>query len=256
MGNEGCDYDFRKRCMGRREAKFMRMSSSDNYGLPKSFGTSFPLEDDVPLLGRGSGNHTSLPPPPPIILPDPQARRLEKFKITQSLLASKHKDAKFIYAHVLDMKLHIDRLAMLGFVFPRKLAIELVLQSVPKSYSKFIKDYYVTDHDMTLINLTYMLIAAESAMIWRNGQANLIARSTSQADMEIPEMITYPKGKELAMVKSFDRKRKANSETVPCVIPNELVCFYCQGKGHWKRSFPNYLRTLIKLYGSCKRKEA
>ena len=29
------------------------------------------------------------------------------------------------------------------------------------------------DHDVTLIDLTYMLIAAESAMIWRAGRANL-----------------------------------------------------------------------------------
>ncbi|KAL7598045.1 hypothetical protein Lser_V15G25299 [Lactuca serriola] len=162
------------------------MSSSDNYGLPKSFGTSFPLEDDVPRLDRGSGNHTSLPPPPLIILPDPKAQRLEKFKITQSLLASKQKDGKSICTHVLDMKLHINRLGMLGVVFPRNLAIDLVLQSLHESYSEFVKEYYVTDHDITLIDLTYLLIVAESAMIWRNGQANLIGRSTSQTNMDIP----------------------------------------------------------------------
>ena len=69
-------------------------------------------------------------------------------------------------------------------------------------------------------------------------------------DMDIPEMIPSPKGKELAMVKSFDHKRKANSETIPCAIPNEPMCFYCQGKGHLKRISPDYLRTLIKLCGS------
>ena len=59
------------------------MSGSDNYDHPKSLGTSFPNEDDVQRLGHG--NHTSLPPPPPIILPDPQTQRLEKFKVTQAL---------------------------------------------------------------------------------------------------------------------------------------------------------------------------
>ncbi|KAL7616184.1 hypothetical protein Lser_V15G04109 [Lactuca serriola] len=130
----------------------------------------------------------------------------------------------------MDMKLHIDRLRMLGIVFPRKLAIDWVLQSLLESYNDFIKDYYVIDHDMTLIDLTYLLIVAESAMIWRNGQANLIGGSTSQADMDIPEKIPSPKRKELAMFKNFDHKRKANSDTVPC----GPVCFYCQGKGHWK----------------------
>ena len=73
------------------------MSSYDKYDLPYPFGLSFPNEDDIPngdlgerliplLRINGSGNHTSLPPPPPIILPKPQV--LEKFKVTQSLLES------------------------------------------------------------------------------------------------------------------------------------------------------------------------
>ena len=55
------------------------MSSSDNYGLPKSFGKSFPYKDDIPQDDRGERlipssccSGTSLPPPPPIILPNPQ----------------------------------------------------------------------------------------------------------------------------------------------------------------------------------------
>ena len=111
------------------------------------------------------GNHTSLPPPPPFILPDPQARRLEKFKVTQALLAMKHKDGRPVCTHVLGMKSHIDRLRMLGVVVPRELAIDWVLQSLPESYSEFIKCYYVTDHDMTLNDLTCLLVVAESTMI-------------------------------------------------------------------------------------------
>ena len=76
------------------------MSSSDNYGLPYHFGKRFPNEDDIPhddqgerliplYSMNGTENHTSLPPPPSIILPNPQLQRLEKFKVTQSLLSSK-----------------------------------------------------------------------------------------------------------------------------------------------------------------------
>ncbi|KAL7610559.1 hypothetical protein Lser_V15G14465 [Lactuca serriola] len=153
--------------------------SKSNHGLPKSFEKSFPHEGDVPRLDCGNGNHASLPPPPPIILPDPRVQTLEKFKATQSLLASKHEDGKFICAHVLEMKLHIDKLEMLGVDVSRKLAIDLVLQSLPKSYSEFIKDYYMMDHDVTLIDLTYLLIAAKSTMIWHTGKANLTGKSTS-----------------------------------------------------------------------------
>ena len=51
------------------------MSRSDNYGLPESVGKVFPHEVDIPQY------HTSLPPPPSIILPNPHVRRLEKFKV-------------------------------------------------------------------------------------------------------------------------------------------------------------------------------
>ena len=63
------------------------MSPSDNYGLPKSLGTSYPNEDDIPngnqgersiplLCISGTGNHTS---PSTINLPIPQVSRLDKF---------------------------------------------------------------------------------------------------------------------------------------------------------------------------------
>ena len=65
------------------------MSRSDNYGLPESFGKSLLYKDDFPqgdqserliplLCINGTGNLTSLPPPPPIVLPNPQVQRLEK----------------------------------------------------------------------------------------------------------------------------------------------------------------------------------
>ena len=48
------------------------MSASDNYDLPKSLVTSLPNEDDVLWLDHG--NHPSIPPLPPIILPNPQVQ--------------------------------------------------------------------------------------------------------------------------------------------------------------------------------------
>ena len=77
----------------------------------------------------------------------------------------------------------------------------------------------MTDHDVTLIDLTYFLIVVEVAMIWCTGQANLFGRSTSQISMDIGndnddslEMISSPKGEKLANVKKCDPKRKANYE--------------------------------------------
>ena len=119
------------------------MSKFDNYGLLKSRGTNIPHEDDIPQFDRGTRDHASLPPPPPIILPNPQVRRLEKFKLTQALLASKHEEGKSMCSHVLEMKSHIDRLRMLGSVVCEELDVDWVLQSLLDSYSEFVREHYM-----------------------------------------------------------------------------------------------------------------
>ncbi|KAL7606796.1 hypothetical protein Lser_V15G19553 [Lactuca serriola] len=204
------------------------MSSSENCGLPYPFGKSFPHEDDISRDDRGersipfsSLGGNSLPPPPPIILSGPHVHRIENFKVTQALLASKHEDENFVCAHILEMKLHIDRLGMLGVIFLRKLAVELVLQSHPESY----------------------------AMIWRTGQANLIGRSACQISMDPKngkadglEMVSSPNGEKSAMVKVFDHKTKTESHIIPCAILKKFVCFYCQENERWMRSCRIYLK--------------
>ena len=74
---------------------------------------------------------------------------------------------------------------MLGVFLPTKLAIDLVLLSLPESYSQFIKDYYMGDHDVTLIDLTHMLIVAEAEMLKGTSQANVFDGSISQISMDI-----------------------------------------------------------------------
>ena len=100
--------------------------SDSNRGLPGSQGKGVPIESDSLFQSEGSmwTSLISLPPPPPVVLPDPQDRRFERFKITETLLAMDHEDGKFVCAHVLGMKSHIDRLIMLGVSFPNTLAVD------------------------------------------------------------------------------------------------------------------------------------
>ena len=122
-------------------------------------------------------------------------------------------------AHVLEMKSHIDRIRMLGVEISGELAIDWVLQSLTESCSEFVREYYMMDHDVTLMNLTYLLIADESEMIWRTSQANLSGESKSQTSMDIENG-------------DIGNLEKVKSEIVPCTIPKESICFYCQKKGH------------------------
>ncbi|KAL7618120.1 hypothetical protein Lser_V15G03309 [Lactuca serriola] len=144
-------------------------------------------------------------------------------------------------ARILETKSHIDRFRMLGVEISGELAVDWVLQSLPESYSEFVREYYMMDHDVTLIDLTNLLIAAESAMIWRAGQANLSGESNSQSSMDIENG-------------DIGDPEKVNSKIVTCDIPKECICFYCQEKGHWRQTCPIYLRDLrdgrVKTYGS------
>ena len=48
---------------------------------------------------------------------------------------------------------------------------------------------------------------------------------------------TQPQGKGKA---KKSQKKRGESDIAPVSDPNEAICFYCQQKGHWKRSCPKY----------------
>ena len=106
--------------------------SESNHGLPESKGKSIPAQSLFHYEGERSiptmwTNLIPLPPPPPVVLPNLQVRRLEKFKLTQALLASKHEEGKSVCTHVLGMKSHIDRLRMLGSIVCEEMDVDWVL---------------------------------------------------------------------------------------------------------------------------------
>ena len=76
------------------------------------------------------------------------------------------------------------------------------------------------DHDKNLIDLTYMLIVAESEMIWQSNGAYLLGKSTNHASEDGLGEPTY-------------------------------VC--CQEKGRWIQVFPKNLKSpkdgRVKEYG-------
>ncbi|GJZ09163.1 retrotransposon protein, putative, ty1-copia subclass [Tanacetum coccineum] len=52
------------------------------------------------------------------------------------------------------------------------------------------------------------------------------------------------KGKTAKGKSNCGSKRKAESEIAPTNDPKEVVCFYCNTNGHWKRSCLKYLKDL------------
>ena len=65
-------------------------------------------------------------------------------------------------------------------------------------------------------------------------------------DIGYPVKLYLPNGKGSAIVNSVDQmvNRKAKSVIVPCTFIKGSICLYCQRKGHWLRSCPNYLKDM------------
>ncbi|GJR51948.1 retrotransposon protein, putative, ty1-copia subclass [Tanacetum coccineum] len=63
--------------------------------------------------------------------------------------------------------------------------------------------------------------------------------------MQRKERLLIPTGKERPHKESLIVDlREVESEIAPTSDPKEAVCFYCNTKGHWKRSCPKYLKDL------------
>ena len=103
------------------------MSSSDIYDLPKYLGTS-------------------LPPPPPIILPNPQVQGH----------SSPIGKARSRYDHILEMKSHTDKPGELGVKVLRK----LVVQSLSKSHSEFLGSpmKQTTTRPLMILSICFVLL--------------------------------------------------------------------------------------------------
>ncbi|KAL7601612.1 hypothetical protein Lser_V15G20874 [Lactuca serriola] len=189
------------------------MSSQDNNGLPYSFGNGFPLpsEDDFPHSDKcesmfpsssnaGNGHHASPtllpPPPPPMTLPTSLFSQVERYETTQALLACKYQDGNSMCTDVLEMKSYIEKLDIMGVIFPREQAIDLVLILLPKSYGQFIESFRMRNINITLIDMNQMLIVAEAKMLKITSEAN---ESDSKVSMEIengdnhgPKKLLFP----------------------------------------------------------------
>ena len=69
-----------------------------------------------------------------------------------------------VQTHVLKMIEWIERLVVLGFKMDKDLSIDLILQSLPDSFSKFIINFHMNKIDVSLAELVNMLKTAEGTL--------------------------------------------------------------------------------------------
>ncbi|GJR79386.1 retrotransposon protein, putative, ty1-copia subclass [Tanacetum coccineum] len=136
-------------------------------------------------------------------------------------MACKPKPGASIYAFALEMKGYFDSLESLKMVFDAELSINIILSGLPADYNQFV---------LSKINVP----STSAAPVLTVGH-NAKKRKTSYSNWN---------GKAAKGKFNHRSKRKAESKIAPTSDPKEVVCFYCNTKGHWKRSCPKYLKDL------------
>ncbi|XP_045791726.1 uncharacterized protein LOC123886456 [Trifolium pratense] len=78
-----------------------------------------------------------------------QARH-ERFDVSKALFQTKLSEGNPVGPHVLKMIGYVENLERLGLPLERELAIDLILQSLPESFSQFVMNFLMNDMDKSL----------------------------------------------------------------------------------------------------------
>ena len=170
----------------------------------------------------------------------------ERLDVVKSVMTCKPKPGDSICTFVLEMKGYFDRLESLNMMFDTELFINMILSGLPAVYNQFVLSYQMNGKETSIMELHSLLQTAEqgikksdepftsAAPVWAIGH-NAKKRKFSHSNWKGKA----PKGKS-----NHGYKRKSESEIAPTSDPKEAVCFYCNTKGHWKRSCQKYLKDL------------
>ncbi|KAK1584896.1 hypothetical protein QYE76_016622, partial [Lolium multiflorum] len=159
---------------------------------------------------------------------------VESYEASKQFFNCMMEEGSSVSEHMFAMSGHAKKLSDLGIVIPNKLGIHRVLQSLPPSYKNFVMNYNMQNMNKELPELFSMLKSAE-VEIKKENQVLMVNKTTSFKKQGKPNKGNFKKG---------GKKVAAPPEKPKAGPKPETVCYYCQGKGHWKRNCSKYLADL------------
>jgi gag-polypeptide of LTR copia-type len=89
---------------------------------------------------------------------------VKKFKVTKSLLSHKMTEGNSLDTHMLRMTSDVKKLEKLNSLLSKEFTTDVILNSLPPSYSNFIRNYHMLGMDKSLQELQGMLRIADMNM--------------------------------------------------------------------------------------------
>ena len=154
--------------------------------------------------------------------------RTQRYEILKSLFRARMAESSSIQAHVIKMIEWIEMLAVLGVELPDEMSTNLILQTLPDSFSQFIVNFNMNKIHASLPELLNMLTTAEGNLQKEMPQVLFVYGTNKKRKVAFASK----RGKGKKQVKeTLTRKDGDDKET----------CFHCGVKRHWKRNCKKYL---------------
>ena len=136
--------------------------------------------------------------------------RQERYDISNALFLCKIAEGSPVGPHVLKMIGYIERLGNLGFVMDNDLYVDLVLSSLPPSFSNFIVNFNMNNMEKMLPELLAMVRQAEKDM--RKGKSSQVLMVNQKGKGKGKAKAQSPKARPKPKVKGNGPSKKARIE--------------------------------------------